>query len=144
MFSHRRQLRLWAARVLLLWLFGLGLGVAHACKTPGTGAPGAHHGAAPNEHAAAAEAGLHRHGDDAAMHQGSVAKTNCQDFCEKAAVSMPPLKSATGDLQSPAVIPLAAMTALPLPDFAPVQPWVPRRDGAQPPPIPIAFLRLAL
>jgi hypothetical protein len=59
-------------------------------------------------------------------------------------VSIPPLKSALDDDQLHAVIAPTAMTVVPMPAFAPVQLRVPRRDGVLAPPIPIAFLRLAL
>lgn len=34
MFRHRHQLRRWAGRVLLVWLFGIATGVAHASLPP--------------------------------------------------------------------------------------------------------------
>jgi hypothetical protein len=156
MFRHRQQLRRWAARVLLLWLFGLGAGIANACLTSvptnaaspavalavdtfaqhhdATAHDGSHH-----EHlASAAHDGL-------AGHHGTIAKTNCQDFCDKATVSIPPLKTALDDVRAHALIATVfTTTALPMPAFAPVQLWVPRREGVQAPPISIAFLRLAL
>jgi hypothetical protein len=81
---------------------------------------------------------------DEPCHLGSLSQANCQDFCDKAAVSIPPLKSALDDDQLHAVIAPTAMTVVPMPAFAPVQLRVPRRDGVLAPPIPIAFLRLAL
>lgn len=156
MFRHRQQLRRWAARVLLLWLFGFGAGIANACISTGPNAPAAstashlgatiegHSDIASHDHARADGGALPSNSTDAPVHQGSLAKTNCKDFCGKAAVSIPPLKSALDDVQSHAVIATAAVTVLPMPAFAPVQLWVPRRDGVQAPPILIAFLRLAL
>lgn len=156
MFRHRQQLRRWAARVLLLWLFGIGAGVANACVISGQAAPvaavashlvavvEAHHDVVTHDHAQADGAGLPSQSDDASKHLGNLSKANCQDFCDKATVSIPPLKSALGDVQSHAVIATTAVTALPMPAFAPVQLRLPRRDGVQAPPIPIAFLRLAL
>lgn len=156
MFRHRRQLRQWAARVLLLWLFGMGAGVANACLTTGQTAAVAamaghivsaveiHHDAAPRGHAQADGAVLPSHTADGQGNQGDPAKSNCQDFCDKATVSIPPLKSALDDVQSHAAIVMTAMTVLPMPAFAPVKLRVPRRDGVLAPPIPIAFLRLAL
>ena len=152
----RRHLRLWAARVLLLWLFGLGTSVANACLTTGQTEPvtasasrlvamaEAHNDLAVHGHAPADGGFLPSHGADAPAHHGSLAKTNCQDFCSKAPVSIPPLKSALDDVQSHAVIATAAVTVLPMPALAPVQLWLPRRDGVRDLPIPIAFLRLAL
>ena len=156
MFRHRQQPRRWAARVLLLWLFGIGAGIANACITTGQVAPvaatgghlvaevDAHHNAVTHDHAQAEGSGLPPHRADAPAHHGSLSKANCQDFCDKARVSIPPLKSALDDIQSHAVIAMTAVTVLPMPAFAPVQLWVPRRDGVQAPPISIAFLRLAL
>ncbi len=156
MFLHRQQLRLWAARVLLLWLFGLGASIANACLTTGPTGPvaaaasylvteaEAHPDGAHDEQSQATGGVLPPHSADAQVHQGSLAKTNCQDFCGKATVSIPALKSALDDVQSHAVIATTGVTVLHMPAFAPVQLWVPRRDGVQAPPIPIAFLRLAL
>ena len=39
MFRQRQQLRRWAARVLLVWLFSVGAGAANACITTGPVAP---------------------------------------------------------------------------------------------------------
>jgi hypothetical protein len=137
MFRHRQQLRRWAARVLLLWLFGVGAGVANACLA--TGHPAAAHG-----HARSDAVGAPLQEADAPTPVGNLAKANCQDFCDKATVSIPPLKSALDDTQSHPAIATTALTVLPMPAFAPRPLWVPRRDGAQAPPIPIVFLRLAL
>jgi len=153
MFRHRQQLRRWAARVLLLWLFGMGAGVANACIISAPGAAAAiqivavvdtHHDVVAHDHEHAASAGLPSQGTDSPAHLGNLFKANCQDFCDKATVSIPPLKSALDDIQSHPVIATTAMTVLPMPAFAPVQLRVPRRDGVQAPPISIAFLRLAL
>ena len=153
MFRHRQQLRRWAARVLLLWLFGIGAGVANACITTAPAASAArhivavvdaHHDVVSHDHGQAASAGLPSQSADAPAHLGNLSKANCQDFCDKASVSIPPLKSALDDIQSHPVIAMTAMTVLPMPAFAPVQLRVPRRDGVQAPPISIAFLRLAL
>lgn len=154
MFRHRQQLRRWAARVLVFWLFGLGGSIANACLITGQSAPvvatvsqlveavEAHHDVASHGHGAS-EA-LPAHSGQAAVHEGSLAKANCQDFCDKATVSIPPLKSALDDVQFHAAITTAAVTVLPMPAFAPLRLWVPRRDGVRAPPIHIAFLRLAL
>jgi hypothetical protein len=156
MFRHRHQVRRWAARVLLLWLFGLGAGIAHACLTPSPTAVAAvavavaDEALAPHHHAAADPASHHRHlapsaQDGLADHHGTIAKTNCQDFCSKATVSIPSLKSALDDVHAHALMATVfTTTALPLPAFAAMPLWVPRRDGVKAPPIPIAFLRLAL
>ncbi|MBE0546782.1 MAG: hypothetical protein IH627_03795 [Rubrivivax sp.] len=154
-FRYRQRLRRWAAHVLLVWLFGVGVGVANACLAPtvvglpevgsgsaagiqashhqGAAVPKAlHHAAGPNQNV------------DAPDHREPAAGSNCQDFCAKATVSMPPLKSALDDVQACALPPHAMSTALAVPALPWVQPWVPRRDGVRALPIPIAFLRLAL
>ena len=156
MFRHRRQLRQWAARVLLLWLFGIAAGVANACITTEQATPvaaaashlaeaaEAHNDAVPHDHAQADRLALPSHHADDSTHIANLSKANCQDFCDKATVSIPPVKSALDDGQSHAVIAMTAMTVVPMPAFAPVQLRVPRRDGVKAPPISIAFLRLAL
>lgn len=153
MFRHRQQLRRWAVRVLLLWLFGIGAGVANACISTAPASSVAshivavvdtHYDMVAHDHAQAASVGLPSQGTDAPAHLGNLSKVTCQGFCDKATVSIPPLKSALDDIQSSAVIAMTAVTVLPIPAFAPVQWWVPRRDGVRAPPILIAFLRLAL
>ncbi len=139
MFRHRQQLRLWAARVLLAWVFAMGAGVANACLSTvasgHAGLPTAHAEEATDEHHHASET-PHRSPD----------KANCLDFCDKANASIPTLKPAADDVQAQALICLVGATALPVPVLEPVPGSVPRRDGVQAPPIPIviAFLRLAL
>jgi hypothetical protein len=155
MFRDRRQLRRWAARVLLLWLFGIGAGFANACVAANMAAlngPGSIHAVA--AHAtygqAAAMPGEAHHGSPVMQpqggtgHEGSPGKTNCQDFCDKSSISIPTLKLALdhadgGVLHSPAVA-----IVFPVPASGPVETLVPRRDGVLAPPITIAFLRLAL
>jgi hypothetical protein len=156
MFRHRQQLRHWAARVLVLWLFGVAASLANACFTTVLTVPvasAADHGAGtlemrreatPRQHGQVDVGALPTHCVGATVHHGSLAKTNCQDFCGKAAVTIPQLKSALDDAQSHALAVAATPAAVPVPAYAPVQLWVPRRDGVQAPPIPIAFLRLAL
>ncbi len=139
MFRHRIQLRLWAARVLLAWIFAMGAGVANACLSS----------AAP-EHAAVGEA--HRSEDSGSHHGGAAAPhgvvdpANCVEFCDRAAVSIPTQKSASGDLQAHPVICVVAATVLSVPVLDPARVSAPRRDGVRALPIPIlmAFLRLAL
>ena len=133
MFHHRSQLRRWAARVLLLWLFGIGTGVANACLGPSLADSGAH----PTGHSSAAYEPPDR--------EGPFGKSNCQDFCEKSTVSIPPLKSALDNVQGPALLPGAVVVILPVPAFSPDELLLPLRDGGLAPvPITIAFLRLAL
>jgi hypothetical protein len=162
MFRYRRQLRRWAARVLLLWLFGIGAGVANACWVPNVAQHGGHAAAhasdalVAQDQAAAPGIG-HPHGPghvhaaagaqdhtDHTDHPDHLAKSNCADFCDKASISIPQLKSALDDLQGHAPPPPAVVTVLPVRAFLSVQKWVSRRDGVWAPPISIAFLRLAL
>ena len=150
MFRHRRQLRQWAARVLLLWLFGMGVGVANGCLA--AGGPTAAHGAAVVEahpHAAGTAGDGHQHASHAPHpadcdHQGAPAKRNCQDFCDKTTMSIPPLKSALDHAEGPALAPREIAMACPHAASTDDRTWEPRRDGALAPPITIAFLRLAL
>lgn len=81
MFSDRRRLRRWAAQVLLVWLFGLAMGVANACAL---GEP-AHHR---TDSTAATGIQEHHHGGE----RGDAAKVNCLDFCEKSSTGAPKLK----------------------------------------------------
>lgn len=156
MFRRRQSLRRWAALLLLLWLFGVGAGVANACLAPSLVQPGggaAGHGLtadaaaqalsspAGHDHAGAGHASEHESGDHGPV---SPAKANCQDFCDKSTVSVTPLKSAVGEVDAHALPPQLAATVLQVPAVRAALPWVPRRDGVLAPPIPIAFLRLAL
>ena len=154
MFRNRRQLRRWATRVLLLWLFGVAAGVAHACLAPNL--VGLSEGALSSPDAArvahhdAGAAQVPHHGpaaSEAARTPGEhepAANLNCQDFCDKATVSMPQQKSTLDDVHGAALPPRTASAVLAVPDLPRARPWVPRRDGVWSPPIPIAFLRLAL
>ena len=159
LFRHRQQLRRWAARVLLLWLFGLGAAVANGCMAGEPQAPVAGRSAVVNDvatvqqaqHALPAAPHAHHHGehltptvDGAPDHHGGAGKTNCQDFCDKAQASIPPLKSALDDVHVHALTLASVTLVLPAPAFATIQTWVPRRDGVRPPTIAIAFGRLAL
>ena len=156
MFRYRQQLRRWAARVLLVWLFGVGAGFANACLVPSVAQPGGKPAAhtsdesAPSRDAAASGLGHHKGssdvhtGEDAQGQPGHAAKSNCVDFCDKASVSIPPLKSSLDEVQGHAPPPRAIAAVLPVPVHLPVRPWVPRPEGVRAPPIRIAFLRLAL
>ena len=84
MFSDRRRLRRWAAQVLLVWLFGLAMGVANACAL---GEP-AHHRSEVATTPAPDPVQKHQHGNE----QGDLAKVNCLDFCEKSSIGAPQLK----------------------------------------------------
>ena len=141
MFRYRNQLRRWAAWVLLLWLFGVGSGVANACMASNPAESGAPHDDTVAHHHALVPP-LHVEGD--ADHPILPGKANCQDFCGKAGVSIPPLKSVLDGFHGPAFLPTVIATAVPAPPLPALQLWVPRREGVRAPPIPIAFLRLTL
>ena len=148
MFSDRRRLRQWAAQVLLVWLFGLAMGVVNACAL-GESAQHLHH-----HEAVAASMQKHRldagtvvlehHHDD---EQDDAAKVNCQDFCEKSSIGAPPLKVVDDGFAAFGV-------ALPASDKLTVPGWTesiavhlvidysPHLPGGPPP--RIAFQRLAL
>ncbi|HWR86929.1 MAG TPA: hypothetical protein VN277_00740 [Acidiferrobacterales bacterium] len=137
MFFHRRQLRLWAARMLFVWVFGIGAGFANACLST---LPTRH----ADVHSAHGSEIPVTHHDGAEDTHGSPGSPNCQDFCDRASVSIPTQKAALDDAQAHALIPQVVATAVPVPVFEPVQLRVPRRDGVRAPPILMAFLRLAL
>ena len=124
--------------MLLVWLFGLAMGVANACAL---GEP-VHHRSDAATTAASQTAQKHHHGDE----QGDAAKVNCLEFCEQSSIGAPQLKVA-GDA-------LAALgLALPVSDFLLMsglaEPTVVRLVVDSPhlpggPPPRIAFKRLAL
>lgn len=154
MFHRPQQLRRWALRVLLVWLFGIGLGVANACLAAQQFAGGdeAFQAVADAQAAddAAAPADCEHHSVavlDQSWHdqQDSSPKSNCESFCERAGVTIPPQKSVLDNYQFHA-LPLPMVAALVVPASVDVSAHVgvARRDGARPLPIPIAFLRLAL
>lgn len=152
MFRHRQQLRRWAARTLLVWLFGIATGVAQACLAPSPMERGGQQSEPAVEveagHGKAAQASELHHESYPTQHagvlghDGSPVKSNCQDFCEKATVSIPPLKSALDKVQGHALPPVELAIVGLAPE--PVQLSVPRRDRGLAPPIRLAFLRLAL
>jgi hypothetical protein len=139
MFSRRRTLHRWAAFVLLLWLFGIGAGVAHACLAPSLAASTTTGVAAADHGAALAPC----HGEGLAD-EGAPLKTNCQDFCDRASVSIPPLKAALDQVLGAALLLTVVTMIAPVPASAPANRLVRRRDGARPAPIAIAYLRLTL
>lgn len=155
MLRYRSHLRVWAARVLLLWMFGVGAGIANTCLAAGTAQVGGQRAAdtmaVPASPADAATVpGQTPHAAPTAQHldgacPGKTAgKTNCQDFCDKSRISIPPLKLALDHADAAALPapPVAALCAVVLSE--PPQRWVLQRDGGLAPPITIAYLRLAL
>jgi hypothetical protein len=156
MFRRHQQLRRWAAHVLLLWLLGVGTAIANTCLMPNLLASGVQSAVhaddadmSPHEHTASGHAPQQDSNraqccDDEHGHDGPAVHSNCADFCDKASISLPPLKSVLDDVQGHAVGYPAILVIHPVPAPMPVPRKVPRRDGAWAPPIPIAFLRLAL
>jgi hypothetical protein len=154
MFRHRQQLRRWAARAVFVWLFGIATGVVQACLAPSP----LDLGGQPPEPAASAQAGHGKavpgrgfhHESAPTQHEGplghddSLAKSNCQDFCEKSALAIPQLKTALDKVHDHALPIAAVSTVCPIPAAAPVPLSAAHCVGAQPPPIRIAFLRFAL
>lgn len=134
---HRRQLRRWTALVLLAWLFGIVMSVANACTVrlsmDSAGAIVEHAGVSADHH----------HGDDH-DHDEDAAKANCLDFCDAAAVAasawQPALDAASLAWLAAFLISLVIPAPLSVRVRSTASP--PDRTGA--PPIPIAFLRLAL
>jgi hypothetical protein len=151
MFRRHQQLRRWGLRFLWVWLFGLGLGVANACLAAQEFARGGDtfQGNAEVQAAdlAAAAGGREHHSGPAPGRElsDSSPKSNCERFCERAGVTMPPQKSVLDNYQFH-VLPPPMVAALTVPASVDVSADLraPRRDGARPLPIPIAFLRLAL
>ena len=144
MFCHRGRLRRWAAGVLVLWFFGVVSGVAHACLAQDANGMATAHA----DVAAATDAG-HDIAHSKAFpvqhsHHDQPGGANCQDFCDKSAISIPPLKSALDLAQADALLPPVAAILYPVAAYEPVQWWLPRRDGGLGPPITITLLRLAL
>lgn len=138
MFSDRRRLRRWAAQVLLVWLFGLAMGVANACAL---GEP-AHHRSDVATPVAADTVQKHQHGNE----QGDLAKVNCLDFCEKSSIAAPQLKVVGDGL---AALGFALPVSHVLSVAGQIEPTVGRLVVDSPhlpggPPPRIAFQRLAL
>ncbi len=150
MIFRPQVLRRWAAHVAFLWLFGLVMGVANACMAYGANA--AAMAAAPDERATAAQAGqpeatpaalpaCHGHGGDA---DGAVAKTNCQDFCEKAAAASPVAKASLDDLQLQAAFVASVAVGPPVSARSWAPAWAPHTVSVPAPPIRLAFPRLSV
>jgi hypothetical protein len=70
--------------MLLVWLFGLAMGVANACAL----GEAAHHRSDAATTAAVDAVQKHHHGYE----QGDPTKVNCLDFCEKSSIGAPQLK----------------------------------------------------
>jgi hypothetical protein len=153
MFSHRRQLRQWAARVLLLWLFGVGSGIAHGCLAPAVSA-----GLQPSQVAVAVtdeeseataepECALHaglKSDSAAAPDTAPPLPSHCQVFCDESGISIWSVKAAPDHSAIDLPLAPAFAAAAPVPGRSPVHQLMSRRDGGQAPPVSIAFLRLTL
>lgn len=141
MFRDRRRLRRWAAQVLLVWLFGIATGIAHACALR------LGHQAVDHRYEATAVAADHEakpsHGHD---ESGAGEPANCLDFCEKSSVTAPSLKlklDQGSDLHAIAVLPSSPPWLVTVFAQASDHPdRVTNRRGGPPP--RIAFQRLAL
>jgi len=140
--------------MLFLWVFGIGAGFANACLAAqpaiSDGARAVHsatahatgdHAAASSEVDSASHEAMLQAG---ATHDEDPGNANCQDFCDKSAISIPPLKSALDLALSVALLPPVAAAHYCVVARESVQWWPLRRDGVGAPPITIAFLRLAL
>ena len=135
MFSDRRRLRRWAAQVLLVWLFGLAMGVANACAL---GDQVHHTATATVSH----DSPQHHHGSE----QGDPAQVDCLDFCERSSIAAPQLKVAGDGLGTPGLaLPPSGALSVPGLTEATVGRLVvdsPHLRGGPPP--RIAYQRLAL
>lgn len=134
---HRHYLRRWAAVVLLAWVFGIVMSVANACAIQPPAST--HASAVAVEHATASS---HHHDSDGESDEA--AKANCLDFCDEssvAAATWQPLADSANFAWLPAIL---IALVLPQPQLQAARSVLstPAHTGA--PPIPIAFLRLAL
>lgn len=156
MFRHRNQRRRWAASVAFVWLVALGIGLANACLSSGAGTPvgisleGSAAESAQHQKAAAqkewqghAGASDHRF-DDTGGHDSSPEKVNCNDFCDRASISVLRFEPSPDDCQGCAVFPAAVVLLMPATPAQRVATWAPEHMGVAAPPIFIAYLRLAL
>lgn len=136
--------------MLFVWLCGVAIGVAHACFAPAFADIGdvraepVARGDAASQQVEHARASHHAGTDGVLPQHDSLGKPNCQEFCEKSAVSIAPLKTALDDLYGYALPPSASVNAVAFPVASPDHLFLPRRDGGLALPITIAFLRLAL
>ena len=154
MFRHHQPLRRWAARVLLVWLFGMGMNMANACLPSDRDEPvvpadrlhavsaHAHHYSEPPLLHQAAEAQQSELGGEGLADPDGLARTNCQDFCDQAMATIPPLKSALDDAQALPVVDTSPVLYLPAQARTSPMRWVVHRAGEPARSIPIAFCRL--
>ncbi len=113
-----------------MWLFSLGVGVANACMGKGS------------DFAAAARR-LHCEATQSPDSQEPDGRTNCQEFCEKAGITIPLQKSALDDGQAQLAMPVAAMAA-PVAAAVPTSTCTSSPQHTWPLPVRTVFMRLAL
>lgn len=130
--SHRNQLRRWAARMLLVWLFGVVVGVANACVL----APELEHAS----HPAVAE---HNSSDSRHGPGDKAPGANCQAFCDLSSSAVPSQSVAVDQVALAAIAVGFATVAVPVAQPLRLQRVTPAHRNSAPP-IPIAFLHLAL
>jgi hypothetical protein len=140
--------------MLLVWLFGIVVGVANACVAPSPGGAvvgpsrpvatsGSHHCdvmVTLADRAESAQSG------QTSGHHGSSTKSNCQDVCEKSTISIPPQKlGLDGSADLPLLLPDTWAVAWSRPhEPAARLGELSRSDSGTATAITIAFLRLAL
>ena len=136
----------------MVWVFGVGLGVANACLASIDGVRGAMSAVTNSssaaddvmpegcEHHTPAAASDREKGDFQTRHE----KSSCESFCERASVPAAPQKSMMDYLHGDLLPPPLVTSIAPAPVPAPSRFLAPPPDGARSLPIPIAFLRLAL
>ena len=127
-FHARRFVRRWAAMLAVLWLFVVGVNVAHACVVGFSG-----------QVEVAQPAMGHGHSDQ------MPSKTDCQNYCEKSSLASLAKTSSWDNPAAHALLPKAE-SVLTIVDAAgdvtsPATTAPPPRPGA---PVFIRFLRLAL
>jgi hypothetical protein len=138
----------------MVWAFGIGLGVANACLASNQfegvrGAIPAMAGLSSAADGGTLEGGEHhtaagepdRNQGDPQTRSG---KSNCESFCERANVPIPPQKPMIADVHGDVLLPAVVTSIAPVPVPAQFRFLAPRRDSARPLPLPITFLRLAL
>jgi hypothetical protein len=145
MLRNRRRLRRWATQVLLVWLFGLAMGVANACAL-----------AEPARETHAAATTDHRHGARAHVvtsvatigdhHRADGNDANCLDYCEKLSIgALKPKVADDGTAVVGVPIPVSArpgVIELPEPDAGHLRCGSTHLRGS--PPLRTALQRLAL
>ncbi len=136
-----------------MWLFGVGF--ANVCVAAGLSMTNGHPSGfavstlATLEDAAAAAGHAHPAGQEmppavSACHDEAPGKSNCQDFCEKSAITIAALKLALDHGGADALPPPSVAIVCAVADCEPRLRSVPRCDGGLAPPVTIAYLRLAL